>query len=69
MALSCLADGSKLPLLVIFKRKILPKSVKFSDGVNVRVHIKGWMDGSVVKDWLETVGNRSHGILMHQKNK
>ena len=43
VVLSCLADGTKLMPMIIFKRKTMP-SVKFPSGVFVHVHGKGWMD-------------------------
>ena len=42
VALSCMADGTKLKPMVIFKRKTMPKE-KFPKGVLVHVHPKGWM--------------------------
>ena len=57
VVLSCLEDGSKLPPLIIFKRKNLLKSVKFPDSVNVWAHPKAWIDEDTVKDCPETVWN------------
>jgi len=42
--LACCADGTKLPPLLIFKRKMLRKDVT-PHGIYVHVHSKGWMDG------------------------
>ena len=42
--LACCADGTKLPPLLIFKRKMLPKDV-IPHGVYFHVYSKGWMDG------------------------
>ena len=56
VVLPYLTNESKLPAL-IFKRMILPKSVNFPNGLNVRAHLKGWMDEEGVKDWFETVWN------------
>ena len=39
--LSCLADGTKLPM-VVFKRKTMPKE-KFAPGILVQVNEKSWM--------------------------
>ena len=44
VVLVCCADGTKLPPLLIFKRKTLPKDV-IPHGIYVHVHSKGGMDG------------------------
>jgi len=44
VVLACCADGTKLPLLLIFKRKTLPRDV-IPHGIYVHVHSKGWLDG------------------------
>jgi len=44
VVLACCADGTKLPPLLIFKRKTLPKDV-IPHRIYVHVHSKGWMDG------------------------
>ena len=59
--LACMADGTKLPPYVIFKRKTLPKGMKFPKGIHVRVHPKGWMDENLMLDWLKTVWGRRQG--------
>ena len=48
VVLACLADGTKLKPMVIFKRKTMPKD-NFPAGVVVHNHPKGWMDESGVK--------------------
>ena len=48
VVLSCLADDSKLPPLVIFKRKTLPKTATFPSGVLVRCNEKSWMKENLV---------------------
>ena len=53
--LSCLADGTKLRPVVIFKRKTLPKTAKFPSGIIVKAHPKGWMDTDGTRDWLKKV--------------
>ena len=50
--LACMADGTKLPPMVIFKRKTMPKE-KFPVGVIVHVHQKGWMDTDGMMIWLQ----------------
>jgi len=44
VVLACCADGTRLPTLLIFKRKMLPKDV-IPYGIYVHVHSKGRMDG------------------------
>ena len=46
--LVCMADGTKLKPMVIFKRKTMPKD-KFPRGIVVHVHPKGWMDEEGMK--------------------
>ena len=43
VVLACTADGGKLPPMVIFRRKTFPKD-KFTSGVVIHNHVKGWMD-------------------------
>ena len=44
VVLACCADGTKLPPLLFFKRKTLPKDV-IPHGIYIHVHSKGWVDG------------------------
>ena len=55
VVLSCMADGSKLMPMLIFKRKTLPKKINWPKGVVVHVHPKGWMDEEGCKLWLDKV--------------
>ena len=50
-------------LLLIFKRKTLPKDV-IPHGIYVHVHSKGWMDGEGMKLWLEKVWSKHPGGLL-----
>ena len=54
VVLACCADGTKLPPLLIFKRKTLPKDV-IPHGIYIHVHSKARMDGEGMKLWLEKV--------------
>jgi len=44
VVLACCADGTKLPPLSVFKRRMLPKDI-IPHGIYIHVHSKGWMDG------------------------
>ena len=63
--LACMADGTKLKPMVIFKRKTMPKIV-FPKGVIVHCHTKGWMDENVIKIWIEKVWARREGGLFRK---
>ena len=63
VVLACLADGTKLPPVVIFKRKTMPKD-PIPRGVIVRVHQKGWMDQVGLVDWVDAVWSRRPGGLL-----
>ena len=47
--LGCMADGTKLPPYVVFKRKTMPKD-KLPSGVIVRVQEQGWFNDSIMDD-------------------
>jgi len=65
--LSCLADGTKLPAMVIFKRKTMPKD-KLPSGVNVAVQEKRWVDKNLLQQWLKNVWDRRPGALLKKKS-
>ena len=66
--LACMADGTKLPPMVIFKRKTMPKE-KFPVGVIVHVHQKGWMDTDGMLIWLQKAwGRRPGGGMVNTKS-
>ena len=62
VVLACTADGGKLPPMVIFRRKTFPKD-KFTSGVVIHNHVKGWMDEKGVMKWLDKVWSRRDGGL------
>ena len=62
VVLACLADGTKLKPMVVFKRKTMPKE-RFSSGVVIHVHPRGWMDEEGVKIWIEKVWRCRAGSL------
>lgn len=52
--LGCMADGTKLPAVCIFKVKKIPKE-KFPDGIHIRANEKGWVNESEMLWWIEKV--------------
>ena len=61
--LACLGDGTKLPPYVVFNQKTLPKDLVLPQGIHVRAQAKGWIDESLVKDWLNSVCSKVGGLL------
>ena len=67
VVLSCLADGTKLKPMVIFKWKTQRKE-KFPPGVVVHHHPKGWMDADGMKLWIQKVWSSQPGSLLRKKS-
>ena len=67
VVLACMADGTKLKPMVIFKRKRIPKGEKPS-GVLVHCHPKGWMDEEGIVLWLNKVWDRRPQVLLKKKS-
>ena len=63
MMLACLGDGTKLPPYVVFKGKTLPKDLVLPRGIHGRAQAKGWLDESLVKDWLNSIWSKVSGLL------
>lgn len=63
--LSCCADGTKLPPLLIFRRKLLPKD-KIPRGIFIHIHPKGWIDEEGVKIWFDKVWARCPGVVLNK---
>ena len=55
VVLACLADGTHLKPMVIFKRKTVPKNLNFPRGVVVHAQEKRWMDEKGMRIWVEKV--------------
>ena len=66
--LSCMADGTKLKPMVIFKQKLIPKGEKFLPGVVVHCHPKGWMDEEGIILWFNKVWDTRPGALLKKKS-
>ncbi|CAG8806604.1 7450_t:CDS:2, partial [Dentiscutata erythropus] len=56
VVLSCMSDGSKLPPLIIFKLKNVPR-LSFPRGVKIRANLEGWMNTEEMLFWIENVWN------------
>ena len=67
VVLTCAGDGAKLKLLVIFKRKTMPK-IGNKYGVVVAVQQKGWMDENIMKIWIGKVWRSRIGGLGRQRS-
>ena len=56
VVLCCMADGTKLPPLIIFKLKNVPR-LDFPVGVKIRANQQGWMNTDEMLFWIENVWN------------
>lgn len=54
VVLTCMADGTKLPPLIIFKIKNIPKG-NFPPEVIIRANQTGWMNENEMLYWIENV--------------
>ena len=63
VVLACCAGRTRLPPMIILKRKTFPKE-KIPSGVIVHVHEKGWMNEEGVKIWFNKVWSRRPGGLL-----
>ena len=54
VVLACLADGTKLTPMIIYKRKTMPRE-DIPSGILVHVHQKGWIDENGMKLWIQKV--------------
>jgi hypothetical protein len=61
----CVADGTKLKPMIIFKWKTAPK-IKFLPGILVHFHEKGWIGKNVVKLWMKMYG--THDQVVYKVN-
>lgn len=54
VVLGVMSDGRKLPPVVIFKLKNVPRE-EFPDGIYVRVNPKGWMNQNEMLWWINNI--------------
>lgn len=66
VVLACCADGTKLPPMLIFKRKTLPKD-NFPPTVVIQANTKGWMDEGMMSVWLDRCFSRRPDGFFHVK--
>ena len=66
VVLSCAANGTKFPPMVIFKRKTIPKE-NFPKGIEVRANEKGWMNEEEMTGWLNSVFRKRKGMFFKPK--
>jgi len=52
--LACMANGTKLEPVIIFKLKNIPRET-FPDGIKIRVNEKGWVNEEEMLWWIENV--------------
>ena len=63
VVLACLADGTKLKPMIIFKRKTMPREDIPSE-ILVHFHDKGWMYENGMKLWIQKVWETRPGGLL-----
>ena len=51
------------PPTLCLSEKLKPKDLVLGRGIHVRAQAKGWMDESLVKDWLNSVWSKVGGLL------
>ena len=54
VVLACLADGTKLPPVIIFKLKKIPRE-EFPEGVVIRANSQEWMNEKEMIWWIENI--------------
>ena len=65
--LVCMADGTKLKAMIIFKRKTMPKG-KLPSGVVLHIHPKDWMDEEGCVKWIKEVWEKRPGRMEKVKS-
>ncbi|KAI5152436.1 hypothetical protein ENBRE01_2830 [Enteropsectra breve] len=63
VVLSVMADGRKLPPMIIFKRKTLPRKEVFPDGVIIKANPKGWVNEDIMKEWIDEIWSKGRKPL------
>lgn len=66
VVLGCCASGKKLPPMLIFKRKTMPRE-KFPPNVIIKYNAKRWMDEEMMTTWLEQCFTKRPGGFFKKK--
>ncbi|GFT01502.1 pogo transposable element with KRAB domain [Trichonephila clavipes] len=66
VVLCCAANGLKLPPMLIFKRKTLPKE-NFPKCVEIRGNENGWMNEQIMLSWLQTIWRKRKNSFFRPK--
>ncbi|GFV73560.1 pogo transposable element with KRAB domain [Trichonephila clavipes] len=67
VVLCCAANGLKLPPMLIFKRKTLPKE-NFPKCVEIRANENGWMNEQIMLSWLQTIWRKRKNSFFVQRH-
>ncbi len=67
VVLGCMADGTKLKPMLIFKRKTMPKD-EFPPGVIIAIQPKGWMNESCLQQWITDSWLQRPGAALGKKS-
>src|SRR6266542_3505336 len=59
--LACMADGTKLPAVCIFKLKKIPREA-FPQGIHIRVNEKEWCNEQEMLWWIENVWTQRNAL-------
>ena len=60
VVLACMADGTKLPPMIIYKRTMRPKG-NFPKDVKLHWNAKGWVDEDACKLWVKDIWTKRPG--------
>ncbi|CAB4399489.1 unnamed protein product [Rhizophagus irregularis] len=67
VVLTCMADGTKLPPLIIFKLKNVPRG-NFPPEVIIRANQKGWMNENEMLYWIENIWTKRERVSNPQSS-
>lgn len=65
--LGCTAEGGKLPPMLIFKRKTIPKG-NFPKGIIIQANEKGWINSELFIHYSKTIWPRRRGSIFSKES-